>query len=121
MKDLLLQMLLGQVRTGVAALGAYLTTYGLTVSGEMQTQLVGAAMVVVSLILSATDKWWAERKKRNAEVAAAVASVEIGRPVRVTVTPAGQPNEATLISATEAAAAPAVPLGTPPQPAPATP
>jgi len=126
MKDLLMQVLLGQVRTGVAALGAYLGTYGLTVSGEMQTQLVGAAMVIVALVLSGLDKWWAKGKKDTAEVTAAVASaqatMEAGRatPVRVVVTPANLPNEAIKISTDEIRAAPPPPpVSVPPTPAPA--
>jgi hypothetical protein len=109
------------LRNGITAFGAYLGTYGLTVSGEMQDKLVGAAMVLVALGWSGVQKWWAQRAARAGAVAAAVASVEVGRPVTVTVTPDDRPNVATLIPAAEANKAPAVPVGVPPQPAPVTP
>lgn len=120
MKELLLQILRTQVSVWVAALGTYLATYGLTVSGEMQDKLAGAVMVLAGLAATAANDWWAKRKKREAEVAAAVASAELGTPVTVTVTPAGQQNIATKVPATEVGAAPPVPLDVRPQPAPAT-
>lgn len=122
MNDLIMQIITGQLRTAIAALGAYLATYGLTVSGTMQDQLLGAALVVVSLVLSGVQKWWAERKKRTAEVAAAKASAAAtlatgkAMPVTVTVTPAGQPNEAVPVPRAELATAPVAPV-----PAPAAP
>ncbi len=54
---------------------------------------------------------------RKTAVASAAASVKLGAPVIVTETPPGQPNVATLISATEQAAAPSVPTDVPPTPA----
>jgi hypothetical protein len=122
--DLLMPIITGQLRTLIAAGGAYLGTYGLTVSGEAQDTLLGAGLVVVSLALSGVQKWWAERKKRRAEVSAAKASAEATMaagaptPVTVNVTPAGLPNEAVRVSRAEAAAAPAVPAGVVPSPAP---
>ena len=122
MTDLLMPIITGQLRTLIAAFGAYLGTYGLTVSGEAQDKLLGAALVVVSLALSAGQKWWAERKKRTAEVAAAkataAATMALGKPTPVTVvvTPAGMPNEAVPVPRVELAAAPIVPV-----PAPAAP
>jgi len=117
MNDLVMQMLGGLVRTGIAAFGAYLGTLGLTVSGSALDQLAGSAMILIALGWSGVQKWWANRAARSGAVAAAVASVEVGRPVTVTVTPAGEPNVATLIPAEERRAAPVVPAGTTPQPA----
>ncbi len=108
-KDLAVQLLGALVRNGVTAFGVYLGTWGLTVSGSMQDQLVGAIMVLVALGWSGGQKWWAERRKRTAEVAAAKASAQLGQPVTVNVTPEGQPNEAIRIPAVELAKAPPAP------------
>jgi hypothetical protein len=123
--EIVMPIITGQLRTAVAAFGAYLATYGVTVSGEAQDQLVGAGLVAASLILSGVQKWWAERKKRRAEVYAAKATAEATMkagtptPVTVVVTPGNLPNEAVRISATELAAAPlSPPVDVKPSPAP---
>lgn len=74
----------------------------------------GCAATVLGLLMSRWDKW----RTRQREVAGSVASAEGGVPVTVTVTPVGVPNEAVRISATEARAAPSVPAGVSPSPAP---
>lgn len=74
----------------------------------------GLGMGVVGFVMSQIDK----RRARGREVAAAITSVEKGTPVTVTVTPSGQPNIATKISADELNKAPTVPFETKPQPAP---
>jgi hypothetical protein len=121
MADLVMPMLLALVRHGVAAFGVYLGTYGITVSGSGQDQLVGAGMVIVSVGLSFMDKLWAKWKARTGAVLAARASAEAtidaGRatPVTVVVTPAGVPNEAVRVSPSEAAP-PTPPGNVPPSP-----
>lgn len=96
-------------------------TWALTVTADQTTMAATAAVMLATLLWSAWQKIAAIRTARNAAVAAAVASVAMGRPVVVTVTPPGQDNVATLVSSTEAASAPVVPKGIPPRPAPITP
>jgi hypothetical protein len=121
MNDLVQQILGGLVRTAIAAFGAWAAAGGVVLTGTQLDQLSGAALILAMAGWSAVQKWIAAQTSRTAQVAAAVASVEKGSPVVVTVTPEGQPNVATKISATEQAAAPSVPMSTPPQPAPPTP
>jgi hypothetical protein len=99
--------LLGGVWAGVTAeqIANWLTAI-LTVAG-----LAGAAY-------AALTSWWAKIQDRKMLVASAKASAQHGTAVVVTETPPGQENTARLISATEQAAAPSVPQGVPPQPAP---
>jgi hypothetical protein len=118
-QDLALQMLGGLVRHGITAFGVYLGTYGLTVSGSLQDQLYGFIMASLPVVWSLISKKWADRKKRTAEVAAAIASVEQGVPVTVTVTAGNLPNETVKISPDEIAKAPVAPINVPPSPAPA--
>ncbi len=118
MSDLLSQIIQGLIRTLIVAFGAWAATGGVTLTGTQLDQLTGSAMILVGAGWSVGQKWWAERAKRTAEVSAAVASVEHGTPVTVTVTPVGQDNIATRVSAAEQAAAPAVPLDVSPKPPP---
>jgi len=112
--DLILQLAGGFVRTAIASFGAYLGTYGLTVTGAMQDQLLGAAMVLISLGWSGMQKWWAERATRGAVVSAAVASAQHGEAVTVSVTPDDRPNIAVRIPETEQRKADTTPSGSPP-------
>ncbi len=82
-----------------------------------------ASMVLAGLgsyAWAAITSWQSKKADRAALVASAKASVEHGTPVAVTVTPAGQDNVVTAISATEQNAAPPIPVGAP-QPAPVVP
>lgn len=118
MNDLVQQILGGLVRTAIAAFGAWAAAGGVVLTGTQLDQLSGVVLILVMGLWSAAQKWIAAQASRTAQVSAAVASAEHGTPVVVTVTPEGMPNVATKISATEQAAAPAVPAGVPPQPVP---
>ena len=109
--DLILQLAGGFARTAIASFGAYLGTVGITVTGAMQDQLLGAAMVLVSLGWSGMQKWWAERAARGAVVSAAVASARHGEPVSVSVTSGDQPNIAVRIPQAEQNKADTTPAG----------
>jgi len=101
-----------------------LATMGVTLPSLTDTQISGyvyAVMYFGAIGLYAWSAIWSWRQKtaaRAKEIAAAVASAEHGVPVVVTVTPPGEPNIATRVSATEAAAAPSVPIDQKPLPAP---
>lgn len=119
-----LPIVAGLVRgvVGIAAgLGAGWAQF---VTGDQITTAAMAAVALGMLVWSVWQKIAAVREKRAAEVAAAVASAKLTyenarpMPVTVTVTPAGEPNIATRINATEMAAAPAVPMDVAPAPAP---
>jgi hypothetical protein len=102
-------------------------TWALTVSGDQIQMAVTAAAMLATLVWSAWQKIAAIKAARLAEVAAAKASAEATMkagtpmPVTVTVTAKGLDNIATRVPATEAAAAPSVPVDVRPQPAPVTP
>jgi len=113
-----LPIVAGLVRGVVGIASGFGFTWALTVSGDQITMAATAVVAVAMLLWSGWQKIAAIRASRSAEVAAAVASAEKGVPVVVTVTPEGQDNIATRVSATEAAAAPSVPISVPPQPAP---
>lgn len=93
-------------------------TWAATVSGDQATMIATAVVAGAMLAWSGWQKIAAVRASRRSQVAAAVASFEQGAPVTVTETPVGQPNVATRVSAAEAAAAPSVPAGVKPSPAP---
>lgn len=125
MNELIWPLIGSVLRSGIIALGSYLGTVGIAVTGEMQDKLLGAAMITVGLGWSGVQKWWAKRAARSGAVAAASASAEITAktgiptPVTVTVTPGNLPNEAVKISPAEIAKAPArPPLNVAPSPAP---
>lgn len=120
MNDQIQAIILGVVRHAVTALGAYLATDGISLTGSQTETMIGAIMVVISLGFSWAQKVWQARAARTGAVAAAVESARQGTPVTVTVTPVGQPNIATKVSRVEQAAAPTVPAGAIPQPAPLT-
>jgi len=108
----------------LAAFGISLPTWLASITDPQLNIIISAAMffggagvALVGVLKGRWDKW----RARAITVASAVASVEKGTPVVVTVTPPGQDNIATKVSATEAAAAPNVPFGVTPQPAPLTP
>lgn len=106
----------------VIAFGLSMPPWLSAITDSQITVFVSAAMMLTGLgmaVWGMVKSWWDTRKARAREVAAAVASAEIGVPVTVTVTPAGQPNEAVRISTTEQRAAPSVPMGTIPSLAPA--
>jgi hypothetical protein len=125
MTDLLLPLLGGLVRSLIIAFGAWLGTQGITVTGSMEDQLVGAAMIVAGVGLSFMSKLWAKWKARAGAVAAARASAEATMkagtptPVTVTVTPVGMPNRAVKVSSVESSGIQLPPAGIPPAPAPA--
>lgn len=113
----------GLARTLIAALAGAGILGGAwaAVSAEQIANLLTALLTVGgALVTTGVAFWsmWQKRQARRLEVASAVASAEIGTPVVVTVTPEGMPNVATRVSATEAAAAPSVPAGVTPSPAP---
>lgn len=108
--------------------GGVLSSFGVSmpswltgVTDPQITNIVMAGMFFGGLAMSAAGflkgRWDAWRK-RQILVASSVASAEHGIPVAVAVTPAGMPNIATAISVSEQVAAPSVPAGVPPQPAP---
>lgn len=106
----------GLARTLIAALAGAGMLGGVwaSVSAEQIANLLTAVLTVGGAgAWAAVAVWsmWQKRQARRGEVASAVASAEIGRPVIVTETPVGVPNIATRVSATEAAAAPSVPAG----------
>ncbi len=113
----------GQIRTLIALLAGAGLLGGVWagVTADQIANWLTAILTVVGLagaVYAAMTSWWAKIQDRKALVAAAKASAQHGEPVTVTVTPEGMPNVATKISATEQAAAPSVPQGIPPQPAP---
>ena len=137
---------LGQIR-GVLILAGGIGLGGTwlkPITGLTDAELSGYVAAVVSVVSVAAwagpAAWsWIEKKRtawavakalRLAAVAAAVASAEqtakathdAGRPVlvpvTVIVTPGDQPNEAVRIRASEQEAAPGVPIGVTPSPAP---
>lgn len=93
-------------------------TWALAVSGDQITMATTAAAMLATLLWSAWQKVQAVKTARLETVAAAKASAALGQPVIVTVTPPGQPNVVTKISATEIAQTPSAPLDVPPKPAP---
>jgi len=124
----------GQVRALMPLVGGIVGTLGITLPALTDAQIadyISAAMVLFGFASYAWTAIWsyrqkaaAERAKRDAEVSAAKASAEAtmaaGRamPVTVTVTPAGLDNEAVRVRPAELAAAPSVPPGATPSPAP---
>lgn len=118
----------GQIRALMPFIGGGLAALGVVLPSFTDAQLAGYVYAVMTLIgfgsYAAAALWsWrqkraAKKAAREAEVAAAVASANAGKPVTVTVTPPGMPNEAVLITATEAAAAPSVPRNVAPSPPP---
>ncbi len=120
--------LIGTTVRGVLYIGGSAgLTWAQTVSGDQIQMIVTAIALAATFGWSIQQKFAAIRDKRRAEVAAASASAEATMkagtptPVTVTVTAEGTPNVATRVSATEAAAAPSVPVDVRPQPAPVTP
>jgi hypothetical protein len=116
----------GQLRTLIALLaGAGLL--GGVWAGVTAEQIANwlTAILTVAGLAGAVWAWltsrWAKIQDRKMLVASAKASAQHGTAVVVTETPPGQENTARLISATEQAAAPSVPQGVPPQPAPVGP
>ncbi len=105
-----LPIVLGLVRGVVGIASGIGFAWATAVSGDMATMIATALTALGMLGWSAWQKIEATREARGREVAAAVASAEQGVPVTVTVTPPGEANIATRISATEASAAPIVPL-----------
>lgn len=63
------KVVLGWIRTGVAASAGGLVAHGYLTSSENQ-QFVGAVMTLVPLMFSAYDKWHAEQSKNAAILAA---------------------------------------------------
>jgi len=115
----------GLARTLIAALAGAGILGGAwaAVSAEQIANLLTAFLTVGGALMTAgVALWsmWQKRQARRGEVASAKASAEIGAPVIVTVTPEGMPNVATRVSAIEVAAAPSVPAGVTPSPAPRT-
>ncbi len=119
MNDLAQQIIGGAVRSLVAMAAGYMAAKGIALTGSQTDTIIGALMILGTVGWSGLQKVWASSASRSIAVASAVASVEHGVPVTVTVTPEGQPNVATRVSGAEAAAAPAVPIDVPPTPAPA--
>ena len=120
------QQYAGQIRTLIALLAGAGVIGGawIGVSQEQLVSLVTAAMTLASLVGAAwaAISSWRQKAAARAELAASAReSASRGTPVVVTVTPAGEPNALTHISATEAARAPSVPLGATPSPAPVLP
>ncbi len=117
----------GQARALVTLFGGVLAGVGIVLPAFTDTQLSGyitAGMTLVGLAsyaAAAVHSWRQKTADRAITVASAVASAESGTPVVVSVTPVGQPNIATRVSATEVASAPVVPSGVAPQPAPSAP
>ena len=114
----------GQIRALLPFVGGALAGVGVVLPSFTDAQISGyisAAMTIVGLAsygASAVWSWYQKLQARRELVASAKASAEHGTAVVVTETPVGLPNIATKISATEQAAAPSVPTGVPPQPAP---
>ncbi len=104
-----LPIVAGVIRGAVAIASGVGFTFALTVTDSQRQMAATAALALGMLGWSAWQKVAAVRAARKAVVAAAVASVKIGIPVTVTVTPPGQPNIATIIDPMEIATAPTVP------------
>ena len=113
-----LPIILGLVRGVVGIASGFGFAWATSVSGDQITMVATAIVAVGMLGWSMYQKIADIRANRRTAVASAVASAQHGVPVVVTETPPGQPNVATKISATEQAAAPSVPQGTPLSPAP---
>jgi hypothetical protein len=117
----------GQIRSFLSLIGGVLAGVGIVLPSFTDTQINGyvyATMTIVGLVsygVAAYKSWQAKNADRKALVASAKASAQHGTAVVVTETPPGQENVAVKISATEQAAAPSVPQGVPPQPAPMVP
>ncbi len=119
MNDSLVQQIVGGiVRTLIAAAGAALASGGIVLTGTQLDTFAGILTIMLMGGWSVIQKWWAAQSARTGAVSAAVASAQQGTPVTVTVTPPGEDNIATRVSATEQASAPTVPLNAPPQPPP---
>ena len=116
----------GQVRALLPFIGGALSGVGIvipTLTNEQLSGYISAGMTLAgfaSLGFAALWSRWQKYQDRKMLVAAAIASAQHGTAVFVTETPVGQPNVATKIPVAEQAAAPAVPQGVPPQPAPPT-
>ncbi len=114
----------GQIRAFLSLIGGVLAGLGIVLPTFTDAQIngyVSAAMIIMGLVsygIAAFKSWQAKTADRQALVASAKASAQHGTAVVVTVTPPGQDNVATKISATEQATAPSVPIGVSPQPAP---
>jgi hypothetical protein len=118
MNDLAQQIIGGIVRAVIAAVGGYIMAKGIPLTDTQLDSLVGPATVILIAGWSSIQKWLTDKFTRSIAVASAVTSVEQGTPVVVTVTPKGQDNVATKVSAEEANAAPSVPIDQRPLPAP---
>ncbi len=118
MNDLTQQIIGGIVRAVIAAAGGYITAKGIPLTDTQLDQLVGPMTIALIMGWSSIQKWLTDKFTHSIAVASAVASVEQGMPVTVTVTPKGQDNIATKVSAAEANAAPSVPIDVKPLPAP---
>jgi hypothetical protein len=112
------------VRGIVGLASSFGFTWALTVTGDQVTMIATAVLAAGMLGWGAWQKIAALRDSRRAEVAAAKASANAtmqagsATPVTVTITPAGIPNEAVRVPPAELVAAPSVPLGVAPSPAP---
>ena len=118
MSPLVQQIIGGIVRAVIAAVGGYITAKGIPLTDTQLDQMVGPLTIALIMGWSSIQKWLTDKFTRSIAVASAVASVEQGTPVVVTVTPKGQDNVSTKVSAAEANAAPSVPIDAPVQPAP---
>ncbi len=121
MSDETQAMLLGFVRHLLTVAGTMFAAGGINLSGTQLDNLAGGIVALAVVGWSMWQKRTAAVASRQIAVASAVATFEKGTPVTVEVTPVGEPNVATKISATEIAAAPAVPTLQQPMPAPVTP
>lgn len=116
----------GQIRTLVAVLAGAGVLGGIWagVSAEQIANWLTAILTVAGLVGAAWSsiKSWEDKKTARATaVASAAASAELGRAVTVAVTPPGQANVVSEVSAAEVAAAPSAPLNVMPSPAPVAP
>jgi hypothetical protein len=107
--DLVQQIIGGEVRTGVIAFGTWAAAGGVHLTGTELDQIAGTVLVLIMAIWSGVQKYLTQVAARKREVAAAKASAEQGKPVTVTVTPAGQPNIAIPVPPPELIAAPTAP------------
>ncbi len=117
----------GQIRAFLPLVGGIAAGVGIaipTFTDAQMTAWIYAAMILAGLgsyAWAAITSWQSKKADRAILVASTKASVQHGQAVVVTVTPPGMANVATAISQTEQRAAPSVPQGVAPQPAPAVP
>ena len=117
MSDETQAMLLGAVRHLLTLAGGVFAAGGINLTGTQIDSIAGGIVALIMVGWSVWQKRSASTAARRVAVASAVASVEKGVPVTVFETPVGQANVATMVSATEIAAAPSVPVLTSPSPA----